>query len=315
MGVTSILALLYTHGDVSKLVVMYSINVFVTFSLSNLGMSRFWIRERKQHPEWKRHLPIHLIGLALCVTILVVTCFEKFGEGGWLTIVITGLLVAVCFYVKRHYRKVVLAIRALDAELPDPLTDADARAMYASDKPVAEALDPKKPIAILFVGSYGGLGRHALLTLLRMFPGHFQGVVFCSVAILDSGVFKGSDEVAQLQKRTGEELDKYVQFAKTCGLPAAYAFATGTEVAVEAETLGQQLVAKYPRSLFVAGQLLFSEDSTTTRILHNETAFQIQRRLQHQGIPMVVLPVRLNIKGGPRIMQTSIPPSVPEIAT
>jgi hypothetical protein len=52
-----------------------------------------------------------------------------------------------------------------------------------------------------------------------------------------------------------------------------------------------------------------------TRILHNETAFQIQRRLQREGIPMVVLPVRLNIKGGPRILQTSIPPSVPEIAT
>jgi amino acid transporter len=315
MGATSVAALIYTHGDVAKLVVMYSINVFVTFSLSNLGMSRFWIKERKQRPEWSRHLPVHLLGLALCVTILVVTCVEKFGDGGWITLVITGGLVAVCFYVKRHYKKVVQAIRALDAELPDPLTDAEARAMYAHAEDVPDALDPQKPIAILFVGSYGGLGRHALLTLVRMFPGHFKGVVFCSVAILDSGVFKGSEEVAQLQKRTGEELDKYVQFARTCGLPAERAFATGTEVALEAENLGRDLVAKYPRSLFVAGQLLFSEDSTTTRILHNETAFQIQRRLQHAGIPMVVLPVRLNIKGGPRIMELSIPPSVPSIAT
>jgi hypothetical protein len=133
------------------------------------------------------------------------------------------------------------------------------------------------------------------------------------VAILDSGVFKGSDEVLQLEKRTGEELDKYVQFARTCGLPAERSFAIGTEVALEAESLGRDLVAKYPRSLFVAGQLLFSEDSTTTRILHNETAFQIQRRLQHAGIPMVVLPVRLNITGGPRILEQS--PSVPSIAT
>ena len=39
MGGTSIAALLYTHGDVEKLVVMYSINVFLTFSLSNLGMT------------------------------------------------------------------------------------------------------------------------------------------------------------------------------------------------------------------------------------------------------------------------------------
>ena len=45
---------------------MYSINVFLTFSLSNLGMSRFWIQNRKEHPDWYKHLPIHLIGLGAC---------------------------------------------------------------------------------------------------------------------------------------------------------------------------------------------------------------------------------------------------------
>ncbi|HSQ66416.1 MAG TPA: APC family permease [Polyangiaceae bacterium] len=314
MGATSIAALVYTHGDVSKLVVMYSINVFVTFSMSNLGMSRFWIKERKKQPEWKKHLPIHLVGLALCVTILVVTCVEKFGEGGWLTLVITGALVGVCFWVKRHYKQVVVAIRALDAELPDPLTDPAARALYPIEERHDGDLDPTKPIAILFVGGYGGLGRHALMTLMRMFPGHFEGVVFCSVAILDSGNFKGAGEVTELEKRTGAELDKYVEFARTIGLPADRAFATGTEVAVEAENLGRELSKKYPRSLFVAGQLLFSEDTSSSRLLHNETAFQIQRRLQHMGIAMIVLPVRLNIKGGPRVPEPSRP-SVPQIAT
>src|SRR5580658_4177679 len=82
MGGTSIAALLYTHGNVEKLVVMYSINVFLTFSLSNLGMARFWVKNRKEHPDWYRHVPIHLIALVLCLTILVVTCFEKFTEGG-----------------------------------------------------------------------------------------------------------------------------------------------------------------------------------------------------------------------------------------
>ena len=314
MGATSIAALIYTHGDVSKLVVMYSINVFVTFSMSNFAMSRFWIRERKRHAEWKKHLPIHLVGLTLCLTILVVTCVEKFGEGGWLTLVITGVLVGVCFWVRRHYRQVVAAIRALDAELPDPLTDPSARALYPIEERHDGDLDPTKPIAILFVGSYGGLGRHALMTLVRMFPGHFEGVVFCSVAILDSGNFKGAGEVTELEKRTAAELDKYVEFARTIGLPADRAFATGTEVAVEAENLGRELSKRYPRSLFVAGQLLFTEDTSSSRLLHNETAFQIQRRLQHMGIAMIVLPVRLNIKGGPRVPEPSRP-SVPQIAT
>jgi amino acid transporter len=86
-------ALVYTRGDVSKLVVMYSINVFVTFSLSNLAMSVFWIRDRKEYPDWYRHLPAHLVALVLCVTILVITVYEKIAEGGWLTLLLTALLI------------------------------------------------------------------------------------------------------------------------------------------------------------------------------------------------------------------------------
>ena len=299
MSGASIAALIYTHGDVAKLVVMYSINVFLTFSLSNLGMTRFWVKERKVHKDWWRHLPIHLVALALCLTILVVTCFEKFAEGGWLTLVITGVLVGVCFWIKRHYGRVVGAIRRLDVDLPDPLKDPNAHKECG-------AIDPDKPVVALFVGGYGGLGRHALLTLLRMFPGHFQGVVFCSVAIVDSGNFKGISEVHELEKRTRDALEQYKKFASTLDLPAECELSTGTEVAVEAEKLGLEIVRKYPKALFVAGQLLFEEDTSFGRVLHNETAFQIQRRLQHAGVPMIVLPVRLSFDEGPRTKAPSL---------
>ena len=306
MGGTSIAALFYTHGDVAKLVVMYSINVFLTFSLSNLAMSRHWISERKVQSDWYRHLPVHLVGLFLCLTILVVTCIEKFGEGGWLTLVITGLLVAVCIYIKSHYTKVVTAIRRLDTDLPDPLESIgpsaanSVRALGSSADLDADApkIDPSKPVALLFVGGYGGLGRHALLTLLRMFPDHFKGVVFCSIAIVDSGNFKGAAEVQQLEARTSEQLEKYVRYAATLDLPAEAVFTTGIEVAVEAAKIGTELIQRFPRGLVVAGQLIFEEDSSINRALHNETAFMIQRRLQHAGVPMIVLPVQIDLKAG-----------------
>lgn len=313
MGGTSIAALLYTHGDVEKLVVMYSINVFLTFSLSNLGMTRFWVQHRREHTDWFKHLPIHVLGLGLCLTILVVTVLEKFTAGGWLTLVVTGLLVALCFAIKRHYGRVVAAIRRLDVELSDPLADAARAPKLAQGAPpvvsgtlVDPALDPNKPIAVLFVGGYGGLGRHALLTLLRMFPGHFKGIVFCSVAVIDSGNFKGVSEVHELEDRVQSALQKYVQYAAWLGLPAESRFSTGIEVAVEAEKLATDLIQKYPKALFVAGQLIFEEDTIVTRALHNETAFTIQRRLQHAGVPMVVLPVRLNLKEGPRLTAPSL---------
>jgi amino acid transporter len=287
MGGASIAALFYTGGNVSKLVVMYSINVFLTFSLSEFGMSRFWIKHRREHPkEWYRHLPIHLTGLTLCLTILTVTVLEKFTEGGWLTLILTGALVGFCAVVKSHYAEVGRAIRRLDAELPPPTLDP-----RFDDGPPPEERDA---VAVLFVGGYSGLGRHALMTLLRMFPRHFKGVVFVSVAVVDSDVFKGAQEVGAIEARTKESLTHYERLARSFGLAAASAFAVGTEVPPEAERLAVATFAKYPNALVVAGQLVFDEDTFWTRLLHNETAFSIQRRLQKHAVPMVVVPVRLD---------------------
>ncbi len=288
---------------------MYSINVFLTFSLSNLGMTRFWIRHRRTESGWYKHLPIHLLGLGLCVTILVVTVLEKFTEGGWLTLVVTSVLVAMCLGIKGHYRKVVAAIRRLDVELPDPLPNEQGTpkpSVANLEEAAKTGIERNDAVAVLFVGGYGGLGRHALLTLLRMFPDHFKGVVFCSVAVIDSGVFKGIEEVHEHERRVQHALDKYVLYARWLGLPAESAFATGMEVAVDAEKLATEVIGRYPKALFVAGQLIFEEETFVTRVLHNETAFMIQRRLQHAGVPMVVLPVRLNLKDGPRLIAPSL---------
>jgi hypothetical protein len=288
---------------------MYSINVFLTFSLSNLGMSHFWIKHRREHKDWYRHLPVHAVGLGLCLTILIVTVLEKFTAGGWLTLLVTGVLVAVCFWVRGHYRSVVGAIARLDVELPDPLVDdglPQPSVANVNDAAHPSEIDRKLPVAALFVGGYGGLGRHALLTLIRMFTGHFKGVVFCSVAVIDSGNFKGIGEVHELERRTQQALDKYVRYARWLGLPADSYYSTGIEVAVEAEKMATEVVQRYPKALFVAGQLIFAEDTFVTRLLHNETAFIVQRRLQHSGLPMVVLPVRLNLDEGPRLAAPSM---------
>src|SRR5207245_929314 len=105
MGGASFLMLLYTRGSVDALVVMYAINVFVTFSLSQMGMIRYWRRPetRKRHPQWRRPLAIAVVCFVLCSFILVVNLFEKFLEGAWLTVVVTGALVGLCMLIKRHY--------------------------------------------------------------------------------------------------------------------------------------------------------------------------------------------------------------------
>jgi amino acid transporter len=330
MSAAALGALVYTRGDVSKLVVMYSINVFLTFSLSNLAMALFWIRDRAQHPDWRRHLPAHLLALVLCVTILAITIYEKFSEGGWVTLLLTTLLIALCFMIRRHYKRVVKALKHLDVELPSPLEldallpqlqrDLPPRASFSADASVRgleehhgpRDPDPGKPVALLFVGGYSGLGRHALTTLLGMFPGHFEGVVFLSVAVVDSESFKGPDQLDALEERTREHLLRYECYAHTLGLRASSALSVGTEVSIECERISLALVQRYPNALFVAGQLIFEYDTFWNRTLHNETAFIVQKRLQHKGIPMIVVPVRIDLEAGRAVRTALIASTRPE---
>jgi hypothetical protein len=318
MAAAAFVALIYTRGDVSHLVVMYSINVFITFSLSNLAMTKFWLQNRREHRLWLRYTLGHLSGLVLCVTILVITILEKFAEGGWVTLLATASLVALCFFIKRHYGLVVSALQKLDHELASP-PEVEALRRESRENPHAPARtaafesgdlrgllehhgpldpDPEKPVAILLVGGYSGLGRHALGTLLRMFPQHFSGVVFVSVAVVDSESFKGEDQVAALERRTRRHLLYYERYAQCLGLRTASAFALGTEVVVELEKISDGLIRRFPKALFVAGQLIFEDDSLWNRLLHNETAFMVQKRLQRRGISMIVVPVRLHLGEG-----------------
>ncbi|MFI5235691.1 MAG: APC family permease, partial [Gemmatimonadales bacterium] len=80
MGAAALAALLYTKGLVSHLIVMYSINVFLTFSLSMFAMLKHWMAARGRAKRFRR-LALFTAGFALCVTILVITVFEKFTEG------------------------------------------------------------------------------------------------------------------------------------------------------------------------------------------------------------------------------------------
>src|SRR5207249_1589154 len=148
MGIAATVALLYTQGRVDQLVVMYSINVFVTFSLSQIAMCRYWWHDRAKHPDWARHIVIHVIGTAMCVFILSFTVYEKFSEGAWKTLVVTSLLIGFCFWVRWHYRKVQQNLKRLDDVL---------HSLPSELRGYPKKIDPRAPTAALLVGSYAGL--------------------------------------------------------------------------------------------------------------------------------------------------------------
>jgi amino acid transporter len=287
MGISALTALLYTGGQVSHLVVMYAINVFLTFSLSMAAMLRFWTRSSlADRPERLRRVGLFATGLVLCLTILVITVIEKFAEGGWITVGITAAVLAGAFVVERHYRRMERRIDDLHRELGDLPT----RSAETAPRPFGPG-----PTAAVLVGSYGGVGIHTLLNLFRSFPGQYRQVVFLSVGVIDSGEFKGEHGLEELRTRTGEMLGRYVRLAHDLGVAAEWRMRVGTDLVAEAERLCEEAARQYPSVTFFAGKLVFGRERWYHRLLHNETAAAIQRRLQWAGRVMVMLPVRVRV--------------------
>ncbi len=284
IAIAAIAVLFYAHGSISTLVVMYSINVFITFSLSQFGMSRFFIKKRATQPKWKRHLSVHLIGLVFCLTILLITIFEKFGQGGWITLAITLLLIALCYIINSHYLKVKTQLMQLDKIL--------ARMPPAG--PVnTSATDKRNMTAVLLVSNFNGFGVHTLFSIIRSFPGVYKNFVFVSVAVIDQGAFKGKEGLDDLKKSVKESLEKYVELARKLGFPAEYRMDVGAELVETAANMAVDVSREFPKSTVFSGQLSFKLEKFYHRLLHNEAAFAIQRRLQWNGITNVILPIRL----------------------
>jgi amino acid transporter len=284
MGVAALAMLAYTGGAVGILVVMYSINVFLTFTLSQFGMARHWIAVRHDGRPWRWRLAVNTVGAIVTATILLITASLKFREGGWVTLAATGALIVACIFVRRHYRHVRRLLVHLDETL--------LHLPFPEPRSVPE-LAPDGPTAIVLVESWGGLGIHTLLSVQRLLPRHYRNVVFVTVGLVDSAQFKGVDELAALESQVRIDLERYVTLANRMGHYAEYRYVLGTDPVQELEALCVDLVKEFRRPVVYAGQLVFQRENIFTRALHHETAFAIQRRLQFAGIQVIVLPIRV----------------------
>ena len=167
MGLAALAILVGTDGDVGVLVVLYSINVFLTFTLSLAGLVKHWWMYRRDERHWGRRLLLALTGLLVTSSILVVTFVEKFADGGWLTMLITAVVVIVCVFVRRHYLEVAVELEGVERLLaPAQVEDPDETKTVPRPRPA---------------GTDGGVpgrsqprGRDAHLTLG---PAHVPGVL------------------------------------------------------------------------------------------------------------------------------------------
>ncbi|MCX6242493.1 MAG: APC family permease [Bacteroidetes bacterium] len=290
MAVSASFILLITGGDVTTLIVLYSINVFVTFSLSQAGMVRHWWQVKTREQSWIPKLLINGLGFLLTMSILFTVVFIKFGEGGWLTILITSSLVYFVMMVRRHYDKAAMMISKLDLKMFRQVEGAMLG--YERSKRDAPDFNPETKTACICVQDFNGVGIHTFLKIREDFE-KYKNFIFISVGMVDAGSFKGEAELLNLEENVKYNLRKYEDLARAYGCFADSYYSVGTDIADEVKELSKKVVSQYNKVIFFIGNAIFASPTSLTRMLHSQTQLTLQNRLAHKGFVLVMIPIKL----------------------
>jgi amino acid transporter len=283
MGVAALAILFWTRGQVTLLVVLYSISVFLTFAISLFGLCLYWWRHRKD-ARWVRRFLLSLTGFIICAGILAVLLVERFTQGGWATALIIAAIAGLCIFIRNHYRETKRAIRSVDR-------------VFANQPfgPVKEAVEPEPDAqtAVFIVGNSRGGGLHALLWVLRMFPGHFKNFLFVNARTVDAHAYGGEGALEKMRRDAARTLEYFVDFCQSHGMASASYIGFGTDAVEEVTRMCEQINHEYPNSIFFTSKLIFASDNWFTRLLHNQASLAVQRRLHLEGLQMVILPMKV----------------------
>jgi len=145
LSVTAIVLLVLFRADVTTLIQLYIIGVFVSFTLGQIGMVRHWLRALRLGEDDRgaiiRSLIINAVGAFMTASVLIIVTVTKFTHGAWIVFVIMPILFTLMLGVNRYYRDVDKEIEA------DPTTRFGAKGDHAivlvgrMQKPVLKALD------------------------------------------------------------------------------------------------------------------------------------------------------------------------------
>jgi amino acid transporter len=286
MGIAALAILFWTRGQVTLLVVLYSISVFLTFAVSLFGLCLYWWRHRKDtdNARWVRRFLLSLVGFVICAGILAVLLVERFTQGGWAAALIIAAIAGLCIFIRNHYRETKRAIRSVDR-------------VFANQPfgPVTEPVDPDPDAqtAVFIVGNSRGGGLHALLWVLRMFPGHFKNFLFVNARTVDSHAYGGEGALEKMRKDAARTLEYFVDFCQSHGMASASYIGFGTDAVEEVTRMCEQINREYPNTIFFTSKLIFASDNWFTRLLHNQASLAVQRRLHLEGLQMVILPMKV----------------------
>jgi hypothetical protein len=108
------------EGSVTALIPLYTIGVFLAFTLAQTGLVRRWFQRRER--GWRPRILLNGVGAVATSVTLVVVAVTKFSHGAWMVLIILPLLVFLLLSIHRHYRSIADALTVEDLDEPLPST-------------------------------------------------------------------------------------------------------------------------------------------------------------------------------------------------
>ncbi len=144
LALGSILVIVAFDANLNKLIQMYVVGVFTSFTLSQTGMIRHWLAERHKGAEaqkgWQTSIVINTIGAITTGVVLVVVTATKFKGGAWLSILVMAMIVPLLLSIHRHYLSVSAQLRRGEHRIGEPTTNHIVLLVRDLDAATAEAL-------------------------------------------------------------------------------------------------------------------------------------------------------------------------------
>ena len=287
MAIAAIITLIITGGEVHMLVVLYSINVFITFSMSLLGLMIYWARHRRRRPKWLRKLITSAVGFVVCFSILIVTIFEKFYEGGWVTLLITSFFVICGLKIKDKYKTFKKRVQEKEQKFykDNNLTEEPIFSKIKSNK--------SAPTAAIIVDQNFGGGVNCLLDIEKLFPGIFKNIIFVTVGELDSNIFSEEKRWRDMRRKTKNMLRKYKNYCTKKKIFNKAYVGYSTDVVEKLTELTDRISKEYEKVVFFDTKFIFNDESFLTQILFNHVPYTMQRKMHIKDMEMIVLPMRV----------------------
>lgn len=117
LGVFSSILIVAFHGHVDRLIPLYAVGVFLSFTLSQAGMVRHWLMQRGKGWQWKA--VVNGVGAVITAIVLMVVIVEKALQGAWIVVLIIPTLMWLFGQVKAHYESLRSQL-SLVGSVPEP---------------------------------------------------------------------------------------------------------------------------------------------------------------------------------------------------